>query len=462
MKSAAPSSSLLELSLIIMAPKGRPKSGAGNKGKGKNLAEGEEAKEIHEKVQKEKAGKKPPTKKKAPVRKTIRLGGSAKAQATARAVAAACARDAGDRSSEDSDDDHPPPAKKKALNKDSPPASPRSVSPPPHGEDDESDDSDGSHESGADVEEEAVSPSPKKKRKKTKKGSGKPRGRKPAVVLTTEQEQDVLEWIKSNPKFYDKEAKGWLVQREHLHLWVDKAKQMGLGYYEELTTWWKTLRTRYTRVHLNKTKSGSGSVKKLTAKDQFAWDNAAFLHDHIRHQVNRNSTKEIRHQGPAPTQTPPPDLAEDVARDELDDLAQVVVPAAGGQEDTGNCILNIKAFDSIFSLVLLISKYLSMSLQLHVIIVCMHIIFNYCHYLYFQVLHVSFLRTSQGLAPRGPRRPPAHHVWDHHHHVLLDPPPWKQLLTPWWTSPTECSVPCSQGWPVTPSPRRLLTTAQRY
>ena len=103
------------------------------------------------------------------------------------------------------------------------------------------------------------------------------------------------------------------------------AEEMKVGDFEQIKTWWETIRNRYVRLHCESDKSGSAPLDEslMTPKDLFAWRQCNFLHRHIRHQQQQRPTKKaLRHA----LEPPPPqrDLLVDA-----DDLARVVVPAAG-------------------------------------------------------------------------------------------------------------------------------------
>ena len=71
------------------------------------------------------------------------------------------------------------------------------------------------------------------------------KGRPPCLYLLPEVEEDLLDWIKGTPMFWDRNEPGWAQQRKHDHLWKDKAKALGIDDYKKLKTWWKSLRTRF-------------------------------------------------------------------------------------------------------------------------------------------------------------------------------------------------------------------------
>ena len=80
----------------------------------------------------------------------------------------------------------------------------------------------------------------------------------PAAELTDKQQKEMLDWIMGLPQLYNKKARGHHKQRDNAHLWIEHANHYKIANYEALITWWNTLRTRYTRVQKDMSKSGSG------------------------------------------------------------------------------------------------------------------------------------------------------------------------------------------------------------
>ena len=129
-----------------------------------------------------------------------------------------------------------------------------------------------------------------KKKKKTKKKAQD--GRAPTLELDTDVETDLMDWVKGHEGFYKKKAKGWSHQKGFDYLWKEKAKSMGIENWKSLKTWWRSTRTRFSRLLGKKGKSGSGAQDYvMTPRDEFVWNHGSFLHGHIRAQVNRKPTE---------------------------------------------------------------------------------------------------------------------------------------------------------------------------
>ena len=329
-----------------MPPKSKP-AGRGKK-KGKDLASLAEAKAALEKAADKAAEKKAASqakkqKKEKPV-KQIRLSSTREERELAASIASIV------RQSSDSEDDpetaSPPSKKAKPPTKAA--HSPRGPTPPSDAGPEETPPS-SSHGSGRDVSPANserslpdIKAAKKNKKKKKEKGDGSQKPKRAAKVrdtlhLTDDQENHIIEWVKNHPVLYNRVAKGHECQRNNEHLWVKLAEEMAIADFEQLKTWWETLRNRYARLHRLHTASGSGAIeeRKKTPRDQFAWDHCNFLHGHVRHQYNPKPTKSALQPEPQPPAAPDagPDAAPDVLEDA--DLAQVVVPAAGGPLDEG-------------------------------------------------------------------------------------------------------------------------------
>ena len=173
--------------------------------------------------------------------------------------------------------------------------------------------------SAASEEEEEVGDGPSAAKK------AKKRGRKSTIRLTRQQETEAVEFIKGHPCFYDKSADDWASQAQLDYKWTPLTIQLG-HTYKELLQWWTSFRTRYSKIHKKKGKSGSGLIT-LTDREQFVWDHAAFLFDHVRHQVNRKPTKAIKKK--TASQSLPP-------LDDDEEAAQVVV--AGVDDNQGKYV----------------------------------------------------------------------------------------------------------------------------
>ena len=125
-----------------------------------------------------------------------------------------------------------------------------------------------------DDEDDEQSQSVKKKLKKKKKFT---------VVLTDEQEEMIVNWIKDNPMIYDKGKGNYKKKADKRIMWALKAKEVGLTP-EQLTTWYESNRTRYGKL-INK-KSGQ-ATKNLTDRQEWVIKSFDFLRNHIHRQPSR-------------------------------------------------------------------------------------------------------------------------------------------------------------------------------
>ena len=292
---------------------------------------GEEAEAQHAAVAQkaaEKAAEKAAAaaKKAKPREKVIRLGADRETKKLAAQVAAIEAA-AGHQSSgeESTAETAPPPHKKTKTQRSSPPPrnSPRDVTPdvtpditPATSDDPESP-----------MPEIEASKKKKKQGVKSTKSTKRAEKQRDTLVLTEDQEHQIVDWVKNHPILYSRVTKGHECQRNNEHLWIKLAEDMQVEDFRQLMTWWETLRNRYVRLHLKEQKSGSAPLDQnlMTPKDLFAYNQCNFLHGHVRHQHQPKPTKSAVAQAARPQEAP----------EDLHVLADVVVPAAGGPLEEG-------------------------------------------------------------------------------------------------------------------------------
>ena len=109
--------------------------------------------------------------------------------------------------------------------------------------------------------------------------------RKSYVTLDEPVEEEIINWVKDHPMLYDKSLGAYRKCKDKKQMWTDKGKEYGLSY-EDIITWYESLRTRYGR--LTKKKSGAGA-KKHTERETWILKNFQFLDLHIHRQPSRAS-----------------------------------------------------------------------------------------------------------------------------------------------------------------------------
>ena len=117
--------------------------------------------------------------------------------------------------------------------------------------------------------------------------------------FTIAQEEDLAEWYRDHPIFYDKRHRDYKDNTKKSALDAEKAKEMDLPA-SYISTWKTSMRTRYSRL----TKSGpSGSgarSKELTPRENWIISAFGFLKEHIKRsagmELGSMSTKKIRSQ----------------------------------------------------------------------------------------------------------------------------------------------------------------------
>ena len=107
--------------------------------------------------------------------------------------------------------------------------------------------------------------------------------RKEPVILDEKVEDDLVEWIKNSPMFYDKSLNSYKCVKHKKDLWAKKAEEVGLDP-DQLDTWYKTARTAYGK--LTKTKSGQGA-EKHTERENWFLTKFEFLRNHITRVASR-------------------------------------------------------------------------------------------------------------------------------------------------------------------------------
>ncbi|XP_034048889.1 uncharacterized protein LOC117530064 isoform X2 [Thalassophryne amazonica] len=142
--------------------------------------------------------------------------------------------------------------------------------------------------------------------------------------LTVEQEDELVEWIRERPIFYDQSMRELKGKHKKNRLWEMKAKEMGVDAIA-LMTWFRNKRTIYGK--LKKTKSGQ-AAKTLTGQQRWTLEAFKFLDEHM---TVRTTSSQL---GAPPSQTisllPPVQCEED---SDEDDVLQVITTK---QQHSGN------------------------------------------------------------------------------------------------------------------------------
>ena len=106
--------------------------------------------------------------------------------------------------------------------------------------------------------------------------------------LTTNQEDDMASWLEVNELIYNKKLNAYKDFRKKDILWELKAAELDKDT-AVLKTWYRSIRTRYTR--LEHTKSGDGA-SELTERDRWILQNFAWLKPHMV-EVKRKTTVSV-------------------------------------------------------------------------------------------------------------------------------------------------------------------------
>lgn len=133
------------------------------------------------------------------------------------------------------------------------------------------------------------------RRKKTnsdKKSSEKQRKIKEHANLTAEQEDEMFEWLKSNPVLYSKGMTGYKDVQARNKLWADKAAELGKTVQQIKDIWYKSVRSRVGRLMKKKSGGPQVDVEGLSDRDKHLVDKMQFLIPHI-HEVKSRPTVSV-------------------------------------------------------------------------------------------------------------------------------------------------------------------------
>ena len=136
-----------------------------------------------------------------------------------------------------------------------------------------------------------------------------------SLILTTEQENDVVEWLMDHPCLFDKKEGDYKDTAMKARLWNGKAEELQMDV-SMLRTWFESMRTRFGK--LTKRKSGDGAPQK-TDRDKWILSRFAFLASHIvRHPGRPAGGLKRKLAAVASTAVQPPlDRSEDEEEEEV-------------------------------------------------------------------------------------------------------------------------------------------------
>uniref|UniRef100_UPI00358E8931 uncharacterized protein n=1 Tax=Myxine glutinosa TaxID=7769 RepID=UPI00358E8931 len=126
---------------------------------------------------------------------------------------------------------------------------------------------------------------------------------KDTVILTEEQEYDMVEWLSQNPLFYDKSMKSFREKAKKQALWVAKASEIGRSV-DDLKQWLKSQRTKFSKLS-TQGRSGEGA-KVHTDREKWTLERFAFLGKHVVRQSKKAGATLKRKI--AASQLPPPEV----------------------------------------------------------------------------------------------------------------------------------------------------------
>ncbi|XP_047206820.1 uncharacterized protein LOC124858708 isoform X2 [Girardinichthys multiradiatus] len=141
----------------------------------------------------------------------------------------------------------------------------------------------------ADPERPGEHPAPTEDSDSEHESTKKPRKEKVVAMLTEEEEESMVEWLKTNPILYNRKLKSYKDTNRKEALWREMAGQMGQDILI-LKTWYTSLRTRYGRLKkLCAEKQSSG----LTERDSWILKCFEFLAPHILPVLKRRGRRKV-------------------------------------------------------------------------------------------------------------------------------------------------------------------------
>ena len=110
------------------------------------------------------------------------------------------------------------------------------------------------------------------------------------LILSQKQEVDLAEWIRANPMLYVRTMTAFKDGQKKKHLWADKAEEMEVESGEMLMTWYRSIRTRISKMLKEESKSGATFMKR-TDRDKFLDSNFSFLRECIIRKEGRSAVQ---------------------------------------------------------------------------------------------------------------------------------------------------------------------------
>ena len=110
------------------------------------------------------------------------------------------------------------------------------------------------------------------------------------ILSQKQKEVDLAEWIRANPMLYVRTMTAFKDGQKKKHLWADKAEEMEVESGEMLMTWYRSIRTRISKMLKEESKSGAKFMKR-TDRDKFLDSNFCFLRECIIRKEGRSAVQ---------------------------------------------------------------------------------------------------------------------------------------------------------------------------
>ena len=110
------------------------------------------------------------------------------------------------------------------------------------------------------------------------------------LILSQKPEVDLAEWIRANPMLYIRTMTAFKDGKKKKDLWGDKAEEMEVESGEMLMTWYRSIRTRISKMLKEESKSGATFMKR-TDRDKFLDSNFSFLRECIIRKEGRSAVQ---------------------------------------------------------------------------------------------------------------------------------------------------------------------------
>ncbi len=100
------------------------------------------------------------------------------------------------------------------------------------------------------------------------------------LILTAEQEDDIVKWLKGNPCLFNKKLNDYRNTELKSLLWNLKGEELQVEA-ALLKTWFESMRTRFGKLTKTQSFDDAAENTDLTERDQWIIDRFEFLHQHI-------------------------------------------------------------------------------------------------------------------------------------------------------------------------------------